>query len=53
VARRLREFRRSAIVAITAVAGVLTPPDPFSLFAGMLAGMALHETTILALDRVE
>ena len=50
---QLRGFRRYAIVAITAVAGVLSPPDPFSMVAMALPTILLYEFGILAVDRVE
>jgi sec-independent protein translocase protein TatC len=49
----LRSFRRYAIVAITAAAGVLSPPDPFSMIAMALPTILLYEGAILAVDRVE
>ena len=52
-AQGLRGFRRYAIVAITAVAGVLSPPDPFSMIAMALPTILLYEGAILAVDRVE
>jgi sec-independent protein translocase protein TatC len=52
-AQQLRSFRRYAIVAITAVAGLLSPPDPFSMIAMALPTILLYEGAILAVDRVE
>ncbi len=52
-AKNLREFRRYAIVAITAVAAVLTPPDPLSMIAMALPTAALYELAIFAVDWVE
>jgi sec-independent protein translocase protein TatC len=49
----LRHFRRYAIVAITGVAAVLSPPDPFSMIAMALPTILLYEAAILAVDRVE
>jgi sec-independent protein translocase protein TatC len=49
----LRQFRRYAIVGITAVAAVLSPPDPFSMIAMALPTILLYEGAILAVDRVE
>jgi sec-independent protein translocase protein TatC len=49
----LRQFRRYAIVAITGVAAVLSPPDPFSMIAMALPTVLLYEAAILAVDRVE
>jgi len=52
-AQQLRDFRRYAIVAITGVAAVLSPPDPFSMIAMALPTILLYEGDILAVDRVE
>ena len=52
-AQSLRDFRRYAIVAITAVAGVLSPPDPFSMIAMALPTILLYEAGILRVDWVE
>jgi sec-independent protein translocase protein TatC len=52
-AQSLRGFRRYAIVAITAVAGVLSPPDPFSMVAMALPTILLYEAGILRVDWVE
>jgi len=49
----LRSFRRYAIVAITGVAAVLSPPDPFSMIAMALPTILLYEASILLVDRVE
>jgi sec-independent protein translocase protein TatC len=49
----LRSFRRYAIVAITAAAGVLSPPDPFSMVAMALPTILLYEAGILRVDWVE
>jgi sec-independent protein translocase protein TatC len=48
----LRHFRRYAIVAITAIAAVLSPPDPFSMLAMMGPTILLYEASILLVDRV-
>ena len=45
--------RRYAIVAITAVAGVLTPPDIFSMLSLMLPLFLLYELSILSCRMVE
>jgi sec-independent protein translocase protein TatC len=45
--------RRYAIVAITAVAGVLTPPDVFSMTALMLPLFLLFEVSILSCRMIE
>ena len=52
-ARNLKDFRRYAIVAITAAAGVLSPPDPFSMIAMALPTVLLYEAAIYAVARVE
>jgi sec-independent protein translocase protein TatC len=52
-AQNLRDFRRYAIVAITAAAGVLSPPDPFSMIAMALPTILLYEAAIYAVARVE
>jgi sec-independent protein translocase protein TatC len=52
-ADNLRGFRRYAIVAITAVAAVLSPPDPFSMLAMAMPTVLLYEASILAVARVE
>src|ERR1700730_11136409 len=52
-AQNLRDFRRYAIVAITAAAGVLSPPDPFSMVAMALPTLLLYEAAIYAVARVE
>lgn len=48
----LRSFRRYAIIAITAAAAVLSPPDPFSMLAMMLPTWLLYEASILVVDRI-
>jgi len=52
-AQNLRDFRRYAIVAITAAAGILSPPDPFSMVAMALPTILLYEAAICAVVRVE
>jgi sec-independent protein translocase protein TatC len=52
-AQQLRAFRRYAIVAITGVAAMLSPPDPFSMIAMALPTILLYEAAILAVDWVE
>ncbi len=52
-AQQLRDFRRYAIVAITAAAGVLSPPDPFSMISMALPTILLYEGAIFAVARVE
>ncbi len=48
----LRGFRRYAIIVITAISAVLSPPDPFSMIAMMLPTMLLYEASILIVDRI-
>jgi sec-independent protein translocase protein TatC len=52
-AQNLRDFRRYAILAITGVAGILSPPDPFSMVAMALPTLVLYEAAIYAVVRVE
>ena len=52
-ANNLRSFRRYAVVAITAAAGILSPPDPFSMVAMALPTIVLYEAAIFAVARVE
>ena len=52
-AQSLRDVRRWAIVGITAVAAVLSPPDPFSMIAMALPTILLYEGSILAVAQVE
>lgn len=52
-AASLRDFRRYAIVAITGVAAVFSPPDPFSMIAMALPTVLLYEFSIWAVARVE
>ena len=42
-AEALREKRRWAVVTISAVAAVLTPPDPFSMIAMAMSMVMLYE----------
>ena len=49
----LRSGRRYAILAITAVAAFLSPPDPISMLAMMLPTIGLYELSIWAVARVE
>ena len=51
--QNLKDFRRYAIVAITAAAGILSPPDPFSMIAMALPTILLYEAAIYAVTRVE
>jgi len=50
---QLKSFRRYAIVAITAAAGLLSPPDPFSMIAMALPTILLYEAAIWRVDWVE
>ena len=52
-AQNLRDFRRYAILAITGAAGILSPPDPFSMVAMALPTLVLYEAAIYAVVRVE
>jgi sec-independent protein translocase protein TatC len=52
-ANSLRTFRRYAIVAITAVAAVMSPPDPFSMIAMALPTVLLYEASIWVVARLE
>jgi sec-independent protein translocase protein TatC len=45
-AKQLASFRRYAIVAVTAVAAVLTPPDPISMMCLAVPLMLLYEVSI-------
>lgn len=49
----LRSGRRYAIVAIFAVAAILTPPDALSMLIMALPTVLLYELSILAVERVE
>jgi len=49
----LKKGRRYAILGITALAAVLSPPDPFSMLAMMLPTVGLYELSIWAVERVE
>ena len=51
-AASLRSQRRYAILAITTVAAVLSPPDPFSMIAMALPTWLLYEGSIWAVERV-
>jgi sec-independent protein translocase protein TatC len=52
-AQGLRDFKRYAIVAITAVAAVLSPPDPFSMLAMMAPTVGLYYVSIWIVERIE
>ena len=49
----LVQFRRYAYVAITAVAAILSPPDPFSMLAMMAPTGILYEVSIWLVIRIE
>jgi sec-independent protein translocase protein TatC len=51
-AETLKKGRRYAILGITAVAAVLSPPDPFSMLAMMLPTIGLYELSIWMVERV-
>lgn len=52
-AKQLRSFRRYAIVAIFAVAAVVTPPDVFSQLSLALPLLVLYEISILCVWLIE
>ena len=52
-AKQLRSFRRYAVVAIFAVAAVLTPPDIFSQLSLALPLLLLYEISILCVWMIE
>jgi sec-independent protein translocase protein TatC len=52
-AQGLRDFKRYAIVAITALSAVLSPPDPFSMLAMMAPTIGLYYVSIWIVDRIE
>ncbi len=52
-AQSLRDFRKYAIVAIFAVAAVLTPPDAISMFMMGIPTTLLYELSIFAVARAE
>ncbi len=49
----LRDFKRYAIVAITAASAVLSPPDPFSMLAMMAPTVGLYFISIWVVERIE
>lgn len=49
----LRSARRYAIVGITAVSAVLSPPDPFSMLAMMAPTILLYEASIWIVERMD
>ena len=52
-AKQLRSFRRYAIVAIFAVAAVVTPPDVFSQLRLAVPLLVLYEISILCVWLIE
>lgn len=52
-AKQLREFRRYAIVAIFALAAVVTPPDVFSQLSLALPLLVLYEISIVSVWLIE
>lgn len=52
-AAQLRSARRYAIVGITALAGILTPPDAFSMVSLAVPLVALYEISILLVSFFE
>lgn len=49
----LRKNRRYAIVILTIISAVITPPDVFSLFLVIVPLYSLYEVSILLAARVE
>ena len=49
----LRKNRRYAIVILTVISAVITPPDVFSLFLVIVPLYSLYEVSILLAARVE
>lgn len=49
----LRKYRRHSIVVLLILAGVVTPPDPFSQILVFVPLMVLYEASILISSRVE
>ncbi|HXC54395.1 MAG TPA: twin-arginine translocase subunit TatC [Rhizomicrobium sp.] len=52
-AKQLRSTRRYAIVGMTAVAAVLTPPDIFSMMSLLVPLVALYEISVLLVWLIE
>jgi sec-independent protein translocase protein TatC len=50
---QLRQVRRYAIVGIVALAGILTPPDAFSMVSLAVPLVALYEISILLVWMIE
>jgi sec-independent protein translocase protein TatC len=51
--KQLRQARRYAIVGITALAGILTPPDAFSMVSLAIPLVLLYEISILLVWAIE
>jgi sec-independent protein translocase protein TatC len=51
--QNLKDFARYAIVAITGVSAVLSPPDPFSMLAMMAPTIGLYYASIWVVQRIE
>ncbi|MEJ1968898.1 MAG: twin-arginine translocase subunit TatC [Rhizomicrobium sp.] len=51
--RQLRSMRRYAIVGMTAVAAILTPPDVFSMVSLLVPLVALYEVSVLIVWLIE
>jgi sec-independent protein translocase protein TatC len=52
-AKQLRQVRRYAIVGIVALAGILTPPDAFSMISLAVPLIALYEISIVLVWMIE
>jgi sec-independent protein translocase protein TatC len=52
-AKQLRDMRRYAIVALTAVAAIITPPDAISMISLAVPLVALYEFSILCVVVIE
>ncbi|HTT97956.1 MAG TPA: twin-arginine translocase subunit TatC [Rhizomicrobium sp.] len=52
-AKQLRDVRRYAIVGIVALAGILTPPDAFSMISLAVPLIALYEISIVLVWMIE
>jgi sec-independent protein translocase protein TatC len=50
---QLRSMRRYAIVGMTAVAAILTPPDAFSMISLLVPMVALYEVSVLIVWLIE
>jgi len=52
-AKGLRHYRRHAILAVFAVAAILTPPDPISQISLAVPTLLLYELSIYAVGLAE